>query len=365
MSDLRLRDLGVRVEEATPVHDFDDLVRRAHRRVTARRVGTLAVGGIVVAAAVFAVARVGETDRRTSPPPVDRVDQGRVMWCPEDRDPECFDLGGRLVYSGRSSGLWAVDPTRPAAPDNPLQLSDEGSETPLEWSSDGMRLLVRRLSPATPKQGGLVVLSPDGTENRVVERDGYGLDGSFSPDGSQVVYAWYGSGGIYTVDLDGGTPHLLLAPASRPYPGEETEFKGELYNPVFSPDGTQIAYFDGMGDWGHSLRVMSADGADVLTLVDGWGASHVDDLAWSPDGHHLMFAFAEGEGGIWTIGVDGSGLTQLDPDGVNPSWSPDGTQIAYQRGQAGPLRIVDLAGEDLAEFDYGGSGPWNPLPADR
>ena len=80
-----------------------------------------------------------------------------------------------------------------------------------------------------------------------------------------------------------------------------------------------------------------------------------------------MFAFQRGAGGIWTIGVDGSDLTQVVADGVNPAWSPDGTRISYQTGvadllQTGPLRIADVTGEHVTEFSDGGSGPWNPLP---
>ena len=56
------------------------------------------------------------------------------------------------------------------------------------------------------------------------------------------------------------------------------QYLGELYNPVFSPDGTQIAYFDGMGDWGHSLRVMRSDGTRVKVLWDDSKARHISDL---------------------------------------------------------------------------------------
>lgn len=366
MSDQRLRDLGVFLEDATAIPDFDHVVVRARRHVAMRRVATVAAVGGMAAAAVFGVAQIGDPDRRSSPPPADRVEQGRDPWCVQDRITNCLEIRGWIVYGDPKSGLWAVDPTEAGDPANQIQLSNDWSDTPLGWSPDGTKLLIRRSAPFDPRDNSLIVLNADGTENELWRGDGVGLDGSFSPDGSQVIYAWLGGGGIYTVDSDGGTPQLLLAPISRHYPGEEGKALGTLYNPVFSPDGTQIAYFDGMGDWGNSLRVMRSDGTSVRVLWEDPVDRHIGDLSWSPDGRRLMFAFPRGAG-VWTIGVDGSDLTQVVSPGVNPAWSPDGTRISYQIGEfplmeLGLLRIADVTGQHVTEFDHGGSGPWNPLP---
>ncbi len=40
-----------------------------------------------------------------------------------------------------------------------------------------------------------------------------------------------------------------------------------MYEPTFSPDGTQIAYVDGVGDHSHSVWVMNADGSDAHQIV--------------------------------------------------------------------------------------------------
>jgi len=383
MSDQRLRDLGARIEDSTPMHDFEDLVRRSRRQVAVRRAGTLAAVVAITIAVVFGVAQMLDRNRQTSPPPADRTEQSREMWCPTASRPDCFaDIHGWIVYGWWNHGvIWAVNPTRPGDPQDEIQLTESTGE-PLGWSSDGTKLLIRRTVPGAIANEDwthavdLVVLNADGTELPLT-RAGTFVDGSISPDGSRVVYSNGLDGGIYTVGTDGGTPRLLRAAVPRHYPGEElAKYPVGLYNPVFSPDGTQIAYFDGMGDWGHSLRVMSSDGTDVRVLFDRVDApAHIEDLAWSPDGQRLMFSGGESdEDGIWVIGVDGSGLTKVIPDGVNPAWSPDGTRISYQTlvlneydipVGAGTLRTANPDGTHVTEFGYGRSGPWNPLPLEQ
>jgi hypothetical protein len=52
--------------------------------------------------------------------------------------------------------------------------------------------------------------------------------------------------GIYRIDADGGVPKLLVEPTSRYLPDQDRTFRTGLYFPTFSPDGTQIAFFDGL-----------------------------------------------------------------------------------------------------------------------
>jgi dipeptidyl aminopeptidase/acylaminoacyl peptidase len=351
MSDQRLRDLGILIENATPMHDFDDLVGRARRRVAVRRAGALAAVVAVTVAVAFGV-QVGDQKRQANSPPADRSVHDRPKWCTAI-SPDCVDIGGWIVYS-RHNGIWAVDPSRPDDPDHQIQLTDQREVDPLEWSSDGTKLLVRSWG----QSGQLSVMHADGTETLIA--DGGYFDGSFSPDGSRVIYTPYAGGGaIGIVDSEGGTPRRLL----------DTD-PDAVYELAFSPDGKQIAYFTGGGDHSHTLRVMNSDGTGSRKLLFRPEASHITDLDWSPDGQRLMFSFQHGEGGIWIVGVDGSDPTQVVPLGVNPAWSPDGTRISYQEGigiayAEGPLRIAAADGSDVTEFGYGGSGAWNPLPLDR
>ena len=130
--------------------------------------------------------------------------------------------------------------------------------------------------------------------------------------------------GIYVVDADGGSRRLLLASGDAP---------------TFSSDGTQIAYFEGAGDSGNMLWVMNADGSGRRVLIDR-EYGHVDDLGWSSDGSRLAFDAQYG-GGVWIVGVDGSGLLEV-PRGGQPQWSPTGSRLAFR--SAGGIWVINADG---------------------
>jgi Tol biopolymer transport system component len=269
---------------------------------------------------------------------------------PPPRPPGVFsEVGGWIAY-GDKSGIWAADPTRPGDPSDRIQLSTNRG-TPLDWSSDGSKLLIlrRNTTPPPPHQyfdgGNLVVLNADGTETRLTEGDAWITGGSFSPNGSKVVYATWGVSPqrIFVVDAAGGTAQPLLT----------REWGVDA--PTLSPDGSKIAYFGG-----ERLRVMNADGSGsrVLTQEVFGAEAYARRLVWSPDGTRLAIDFF---GNIYTIGADGSDLTLVIPLGRSPNWSPDGSRIAYDNGRGSHLEIADADGRHAQEFGYARSGPWNPL----
>jgi Tol biopolymer transport system component len=364
MADLRTLVRDEMDRAGSPSYAFEDLGRRRDRkrrnqRITAGVVGIIiALLSLAIVAQAFRDAERPASEPRPSPPR--RTPSPSPQTDPTSPQGIFADVGGRIVYGTlrlRTGGIFAVDPTRPNDPKGRILVSGRSGE-PLGWSSDGSRLLIRRQVPDPTRDPvvdlDLFVLNADGTETRVTNSRDW-ISGSISPDGSQVVYAAGFDGHIYTVDAEGGEPRLLLTSARL------------LYNPTFSPDGTQIAYFDGGGDNSHSLRVMNADGSGIQILFDQAPAEvgHVYNLIWSPDGSRL--AFSAQEGGIWIVGIDGSGLTKVIPDGVNVYWSPDGSRISYQSadplsGALGALEIAAADGTQVQEIGYGGSGPWNPLP---
>ena len=357
MSDTKQMLQRARDRFVPPEDVMGSLIRRRERKRRNQRIGAGALAIILALVSFVALTRAFRTAERPADEPTPKP-QGIFS-----------EVGGWIVYGrpliekcepspcGNEEGIWAVDPAHPDDPNSQIQLSTRNG-TPLAWSSDGSRLLIMRTHKIPHHSGSnLFVLNADGTETRLTEGDAWISGGSFSPDGSKVVYAILPGGetpGIFVVDAAGGTPLLLL-------PG------GDLQAPTFSPDGSKIAYlaccrsFDG----DYRLRVMNADGSGSrdLSLDTLNYAGHTLGLVWSPYGTRLAIDLA---GHIYTIGADGSDLTLVIPHGGNPQWSPDGSRIAYDfEGYSSPpglyLEIADAHGKNIQEFRGARSGPWNPL----
>ncbi len=106
--------------------------------------------------------------------------------------------------------------------------------------------------------------------------------------------------------------------------------------PTWSPDGLHLAFesWDPAGTLSAAVGVMDPDGGHRITIADGL----VDpgDLVWSPDSRQVAFGARDGLTpgyGLYIADIAGGGARRLgEPDlhGLEPSWSPDGTQIAFK-----------------------------------
>jgi WD40 repeat protein len=117
--------------------------------------------------------------------------------------------------------------------------------------------------------------------------------------------------------------------------------------PVWSPDGTRFAFVSSQ-DKKLALVVMDADSGQRITLADGLGAvigargmTHFGSqipMSWSPDSQRIVFAASVDEAPhLYVTSTDRPGASRIggvDMYGVSPSWSPDGTLIAFKRVHA-------------------------------
>ena len=120
------------------------------------------------------------------------------------------------------------------------------------------------------------------------------------------------------------------------------------------PDGRHIVFRGALGDGTSGAFMADDDGSNVRRLpIETVSPTDLEGLAWSPDGTHLSFMSDGSLGGVtgWQIGVadiDAAGdLTALrrvrfDPDAFDemlPVWSPDSTQFAFILENEGVLQI--------------------------
>jgi TolB protein len=72
---------------------------------------------------------------------------------------------------------------------------------------------------------------------------------------------------------------------------------------------------------------INADGTDLTRLTHS--SAFEFDPSWSPDGAQIAYRSERGDDSeIWLMNADGSGRHRLTR-GLSPAWSPDGSKIAY------------------------------------
>jgi len=110
------------------------------------------------------------------------------------------------------------------------------------------------------------------------------------------------------------------------------------FAPIWSVDGKKLAFVSGqsMFEGKTDIYVVNADGSDLtnLTKDDPKGGAYP---TWSPDGTKIAYmAGGEGPSTLYVMNADGSGKMHLSKNTVSdttPAWSPDGTKIAYVAGE--------------------------------
>ena len=179
----------------------------------------------------------------------------------------------------------------------------------------------------------IFVMNADGSN--VVDL-GPGADPAWSPDGSRIAFEE--GVDIWVMNADGSDRHRIT---------DDPASTRRVSAPTWSPDGSLIAF----NADGTKIFVVPAVGGNVRLLIDP--PETVGAPAWSPLGDAIAFGVTD----IWLVNPDGTNLRNVTntPDKYerDPDWRPDGSRIVFERGQP----------EEIWTMNPDGSGQTNITPA--
>jgi TolB protein len=175
----------------------------------------------------------------------------------------------------------------------------------------------------------------------------------YSADGTKLAFDDFYLGRMFVLDFN-------LAGAPR--------FIGKCASPSFSPDGSQVICYESEADY---FPVYDSDNGSLITRM----YHNMNDAvlpSWSPDGTEIAFAVLDGgrgEASIWKVNVGGGNPIPLATEAYEdyaPSWSPDGEWIAYQStltSERSEVWIMRRDGTGQKQITFsGGGGIWSRGP---
>jgi TolB protein len=125
-----------------------------------------------------------------------------------------------------------------------------------------------------------------------------------------------------------------------------TDGMSQVAFPVWSSDGTRLAFLTDRDDADYGIYVLRVNGSMLARVLDS--AAMYSSLAWDPRGERIAYV-CDRQICLLELNTGGSAaLGESLPAGLyasSPAWSPDGTRLAFVSNRAGVPAIFTMDGE--------------------
>jgi eukaryotic-like serine/threonine-protein kinase len=287
----------------------------------------------------------------------------------------------KIAFISENENVWTVWTAGSGSDPKKVYEAEEEIRN-LVWTRDGSKLLMSKLAEGTFQAFSLDIGLGSATQITFSERDSFALDAA-PTNGSVLLGSAKEDSDIWRIDLRDGKESSVateieselwptfspdarslayqsirdLSQGNRLYdgkilirqvdaPGTSVELTKSGAEPLYSPDGAQIAYVRSTGSR-FAIRIADATGGGDRVLVsEGLTAPsfsvlpylrvHTANFSWSPDSKGIAYVSRKSGGhNIWTASVgsnEDKPLTENTSPGLyyySPIWSPDGASIAF------------------------------------